>query len=441
MFPPQDALPLLPRPSVQQYEKRAKDLLKAARSPDPAALRAWASSWISSLAQLSNLEISPQLPVRLDHWINQLEEFAREELADPVWGRTHSSVPPTEGRRSDVPTLAAAQFVIARAHGFESWTKLSKHLAARANSPISTFEQAADAIVTGDLAHLKKLLRAHPALIRARSTRQHQATLLHYIGANGVEGYRQKTPPNAVAIAELLLASGADVNATALLYGGDADTLGLVATSIHPQQAGVQLELLDLLLRHGASLHPMVVNACLANGRRQSAEFLALRGAHLDLETAAGVGRLDLVKTFLDEKGNLLTAATQIQMERGFLWASEYGRNEIVEFLLQRGVDVATQAHTGQTALHWAVIGAQLSTIHLLLRHNAPLEDKNTYGGTPLGQALWSMAQGDPHLDYIPVIEALLKAGAKIEDGARQWLSKQKTLPPNQKQRLVALLK
>ena len=29
----------------------------------------------------------------------------------------------------------------------------------------------------------------------------HRATLLHYVGANGVEAYRQKTPPNATEIA------------------------------------------------------------------------------------------------------------------------------------------------------------------------------------------------------------------------------------------------
>ena len=36
-----------------------------------------------------------------------------------------------------------------------------------------------------------------------KSAAAHRATLLHYIGANGVEGYRQKTPKNAVKVAEL----------------------------------------------------------------------------------------------------------------------------------------------------------------------------------------------------------------------------------------------
>ena len=79
MFPnPQDALPLPPRPNLEQYKKRAKDLVKASHSPDPTAIRAWAANWIDSLVRLSDLTITPQLPVRIEHWIDQLEKFAAQ---------------------------------------------------------------------------------------------------------------------------------------------------------------------------------------------------------------------------------------------------------------------------------------------------------------------------------------------------------------------------
>ena len=117
---------------------------------------------------------------------------------------------------------------------------------------VSRFEAAADAIVSGDVATLKRLLREDPKLIRAISTREHGATLLHYVSANGVEGYRQKTPKNIVAIAEMLLNAGAEIDATANVYGGGCTTLGLAATSIHPERAGVQEALLQTLLDHGA---------------------------------------------------------------------------------------------------------------------------------------------------------------------------------------------
>ena len=291
MFPnPQDALPLPPHPNLNQYKKRAKDLLKANQSTDPAAIRTWAAEWIASLVRLSNLTITPQLPVRIDHWIDELVNFARKELPQTTWGRTHSSVPPSEAKRSAAATLTSAQFVIARAQGFESWTKLAHHIeaATRADSTVSNFERAADAIVTGDEVILEKLLRDHPDLVRARSTRQHQATLLHYVAANGVEGYRQKTPKNILLIAPLILQRGAEVNAIADVYGGST-TLALVATSVHPERARVQDALMQLLLDHGANIDSAdsppgaLTSICLANGRAQAAEFLATRGAHLDL--------------------------------------------------------------------------------------------------------------------------------------------------------------
>ncbi len=459
MFPnPQDALPLPPRPSLEQYKKRAKDLVKAAHSNDPAAVRAWAASWIDSLIRLSDLTLTPQLPVRPDHWRDQLEKFARKELPQTTWGRTQlalseaeGSVPPSEARLSDTATLSAAQFVIARAHGFESWPKLVKHLEAiaRASSPVSTFERAADAIVTGDRATLEKLLRENPELIRTHSTRQHQATLLHYVSANGVEGYRQKTPKNIMQIVGLLLRAGAEVNAVADVYGGST-TLGLVATSVHPERAGVQNALLQLLLDQGATVDGavapgytkgLIVDACLANGRGPAAEFLSTRGARLDLEGAAGVGRLDVVKAFFDATSTLNANATRAQVERGFLWACEFGRNEVVEFLLQRGVPLQTQADTGQTALHWAVSGGQLETIKLLLQRGASLEAKNAYGATALGQALWSAVHADAETDYVPIIETLIKAGAQIEDGTLAWLAQQQEAPSAVKNRLAELLK
>lgn len=148
--------------------------------------------------------------------------------------------------------LADAQFNLAHEHGFESWPKFAKHLAAlnRTTSPTSQFERAAEAVIHGDRAALTRLLSENPKLIRARSTRVHRATLLHYVAANGFEDYRQKTPANAVDIAKVLLIAGAEVDATSDSYGQDT-TLILVATSIHPKRAGVQIALLELLLDHG----------------------------------------------------------------------------------------------------------------------------------------------------------------------------------------------
>jgi ankyrin repeat protein len=301
--------------------------------------------------------------------------------------------------------LSDAQFVLAREHGFESWPKFAKHVEALAakTSPISKFEQAADAIIAGDASTLSQLLRENPELIRARSTRVHRATLLHYVAANGFEDYRQKTPANALEIAKILLDAGAEVDATSDSYGKDT-TLVLVATSIHPKRAGVQIALMQLLLDRGAA--PDGVNPCLRNGRPEAAEFLAQRGAPLDLEAAAGLGRLDLVQKLIGE-------ATPSQLNAGLWWASEYGRNHVVDFVLNNGADLRAGENIGLPALHWAVVGGHLDTVKLLLKRGASLEAKNQYGGTALGQAHWCVANSDPAIDYAPILKVLIDAGAK----------------------------
>ena len=168
---------------------------------------------------------------------------------------------------------------------------------------------------SGDAATLDKLLASIPELARGRSTREHRSTLLHYVSANGVEDFRQKTPKNIVEITKLLLNAGADVNAESDAYGGRSTTLGLTATSCHPEEAGVQLPLMDLLIAHGATIDGpdggSAVNGCLHNGRGEAAEYLANRGARLDLEAAAGVGRLDVVRSFFNDDGSLKPPATR----------------------------------------------------------------------------------------------------------------------------------
>ena len=134
--------------------------------------------------------------------------------------------------------------------------------------------------------------------------------------------------------------AGADANAESDAYGGQSTTLGLTATSCHPEHAGVQLPLMELLIDHGAIIDGpdggSAVNGCLHNGRGEAAEFLASRGAHLDLEGAAGVGRLDAVKRFFKDDGSLKPTATEQHPQAGFAWACEFGRTSVVEFLLER---------------------------------------------------------------------------------------------------------
>ena len=312
--------------------------------------------------------------------------------------------------------LADAQLVLARLHAFDSWPKLLEHieLLERKDPAIMRFENAADAIVGGDIPTLKNLLRDNPELVHARSTRYQRAPLIHYVAANGIEGYRQVTPPNIIEVATVLLDAGAEVDAVSDAYGGGWTTLGLVATSAHPRRAGVQIPLMDFLLRRGAAIegmHPSltIVSGALANGCPEAARALVERGARVDdVATAAGVARLDLVM-------RLAPDATKPELEKALVTASWYGTIEIIEYLLVRGVDVA--AFDGMTALHSAAGCANLAMTKLLIERGAPLERKNSFGGTVLDSTLWFAYNSDPGdlagRDYPAIIDVLLAAGAR----------------------------
>lgn len=420
MYPnPQDALPLPSRPNLDQYRKLAKDLVKACRSGD-AAIRAWAVEWLNALA--AHLDQSDRFrhPDEIDRRAADVEQFARTRL----------------GGRRDHPkcALADAQFVIARAHGFISWPVFALHLEslAQSASPVSAFEAAVRAIVTGDLEMLERLLQQDPGLARARSTREHRATLLHYVSANGVEGYRQVSPKNSAEIARILLDAGADVDAGAEVYGSSRCTaLGLVATSAPPHAAGVQLAVIDVLLDHGARMdlpgsagrNTPLIRACLANGQPAAAAHLAARGAPLDFAGAAGLGHVDVLRELFDAGSRQGQAVAPTTLADALWLASGYGHAAAAQFLIDHGahVDIELSGHgEGHTALHAAAYYGHPDVVTLLLQRGARVDviDK-TWKTPPLVWALtgWSSAPAAKTERYYEVVAALVRAGAEVRSG------------------------
>jgi ankyrin repeat protein len=393
---PQDVLPLPPRPDLGQYRTRAKELAAACTAGDTALLT-WASKWIAALDRLQpdHARTSPRDIERRTH---QVVQFVRDQMP-----------------RADC-SLAKAQFVMARAHGFASWPRLVQHVEGLTapTSGVSTFERAAEAVISGDLATLEQLLGAEPALVRARSDRDHRATLLHYVAANGVENYRQRTPKNIEAIATVLLDAGADVNAEADVYGGGATTFALVVTSAHPRAAGVQNQLADLLLARGARMSPEIVSYCLVNGCPEAAAHLVTRGAKLDLVGAAGIGRIDLVEAFLAD------GATSATLHGAAMaMAAWYGRREVIARMLELGVDAgARRASDGQTALHIAAYQGDVELVELLIARKAPLDVVDSeYGTPPLVWAFhaWLKEGRADAAAYIRIVRALVAAGARVQ--------------------------
>jgi hypothetical protein len=171
---------------------------------------------------------------------------------------------------------------------------------------------------------------------------------------------------------------------------------------------------MDLLLSRGAAIdgmHPglTIVAGALANGCPEAARSLVDRGARVDdVATAAGLARLDLVM-------RLAEGATKEQLEKALIAASWHGTIEIVEYLLDRGVNVTAPGTA--TVLHGPAGRADLEMTKMLIERGAPLEAKNSFGGTVLSGTLWFFHHSDPanaaHRDYPAVIDMLLAAGAK----------------------------
>jgi ankyrin repeat protein len=429
-----DALPLPPRANLEQYHNRAKSLVKACKSGDSAtAVRAWARQWLESLAALADgakdgerttADSVRQLRHReIDREVDKIERDARDSELIAEHGTAACS-------------LADAQLFLARLHDFVSWPKFSAHIEAlaRANSPDAEFESAADAVVTGDEATLRAMVQANPALVRARSARDHNATLLHYIAANGHEGWRQKTPKNAVEVARLLLDAGAEPDALAHMYGGDATTMDMLVSSVHPHAAGVQVALVDILVDHGASVNGVENNGSpLMTAFRfhypLAAEGLARRGARVDnVITAAALGRADLVDAFVTDDGELrpevplaqvrwprLPRDPRVHLGYALTWAATWGRKDVVELMLRKGVD-PNGKDDDATALHFAAAYGHTDIVRLLLRYGASLETLNSYDGTVLSGTLWYAYNAPvPGVDYPAVVRELIALGARVD--------------------------
>jgi ankyrin repeat protein len=287
-------------------------------------------------------------------------------------------------------TLEQYQRQAARSYDFRDWAALAEYVAAvtAERSPVYRFEAAVEAVIAGDAATLEALLREDPELVRARSMRVHRATLLHYVAANGVEGYRQKTPENAVEMATILLKAGAEVDALADMYGGQSTTMSMLVSSSPPAEAGVQVALVETLLNFGAAVErngsPLMT--ALAFGHRSAAEALVRRGARVDhIATAAGLGRLA-------DAARLLADADGESRHRALALAAQHGHTEIVRLLLDAGEDTdrynPAGNHAHSTPLHQAALAGHEAVVRLLVERGARLDIKDTvYQGTALAWA------------------------------------------------------
>ena len=213
------------------------------------------------------------------------------------------------------------------------------------------------AVRDGDMLLAERILAADPRLVHASD--EYLKTPLHW----AAELDRRD-------IAQLVLDSGADLEA-ATAWGATA--LDWAATLGSTKVA-------DLLLAHGAK--------------------------GMNLVAAASLGKLDLVREFLDSGAPVAALARPAPAEpddhwvadsartRGdvishaFYCACRNGQTAVAALLLERGADVNAKGVFGGTGLHWAAINGRRDTVGFLVAHGADLTIRDArFDATPEGWA------------------------------------------------------
>jgi hypothetical protein len=132
---------------------------------------------------------------------------------------------------------------VARTVGYRDWSGVEQET----KKPDPDFERAVDLLLAGDKEALAAMLTQKPDLINQSSAYGHRAGLVHYVGANGVELWRQQVPANLPEMLQLLLDHGADPQQAHNIYQGNGDVRALIETSAHPKDAGISAKLLQVL--------------------------------------------------------------------------------------------------------------------------------------------------------------------------------------------------
>ena len=188
----------------------------------------------------------------------------------------------------------------------------------------------------GDVGAIQRMLRADPALARARfgSRESGSATPLHLVA--DWPGYF----PNGPQIAELLIAAGADPNALTTSRGSAQPGLGS-ETPLHYAASSDDLDVAEALIDGGADLEVPggSIGTPLDNAVGYAcwhvARLLASRGAKVDKAWhAAALGMLAPLDAILGSD------PPAEQVSQAFWHACTGGQRRAAEYLLSRGADM-----------------------------------------------------------------------------------------------------
>jgi ankyrin repeat protein len=423
-------------PSLDALHRQARELERAHRTGDPAALArvtpfrpdprkplkdAGAQmvvarehgfpSWVKLRAYVERTDLGGEGLEHAFHTDMEYYEGRADGLLESARDATPSAAAIFEGERAEL-TPEGARLVVAQRHGFSSWTSLRRHVLGLAESG-EPFHRAYLALEARDHAALAEILSRFPELARARGTNGN--ALINMAG-------------DAETLA-LLLDAGADV-AHANAHGW---------TPLHQAAYGDRADLARLLLERGAPADlsgrgaggtPLIV--ALFWGHHAVVDVLLEAGRHPDnLRVAAGTGDLDRIAAMVSDDGVVSEAAGALRSfyrphggfpawspqdnpqeiaDEALSWAARADRADAVALLVQRGARVEADVYRG-TALTWAAAVGAVAAVERLLALGADPDQQATFGGPDHGEgvtALHIAAQAG----QAAAVEALLAAGA-----------------------------
>lgn len=145
------------------------------------------------------------------------------------------------------------------------------------------------------------------------------------------------------------------------------------------------------------------------------AELLARSPATLQLAVAGAAGDESAVSRLLASNPGLLS---RLSDEERAVLADAARDNDLraVQVMVAAGWPADVRGQHRATPLHWAAWNGNADMIRELLRHRAPVDIRgDEYDGTPLGWAIFGSVHGWRRQtgDYPEAVEALLAAGAK----------------------------
>jgi ankyrin repeat protein len=244
----------------------------------------------------------------------------------------------------------------------------------RIDDPV--FRRAVEALDAGDVETLQRLLREQPRLAAVHAEEDHgsfagayfaRPALLWFVANNPVRS--ETMPRNIVQIAEAIIDAGA--TREDITY-----TLGLVSSGRVAREQGLQIPLIDLLVRRGGDPSRALDAAVQEHAHDATAALLRL-GAKPSLAAAAGSGDVRRVRELLamresGEAGGTWSPEIGDAVQAAWYNAAANGRTACIEALLDAGViDVNARVAHGTTALHLAAYSGHREAAERLLAGGA----------------------------------------------------------------------